>query len=288
MAEKYLTGRVYFKELPKIDDSMLVKNPILCGNRTDTKPAQKRRRAEEVYEQAGLPPPADFSALDSNLKFQLVRDLDRQTIQALCNVSVNFMQWCDGRIGGIPVWDRLIMWRYGPIIGARDADPLTRLRAHAYAHHLFQESGRDLLLVRKGITPWLGVLFRREDGSDVVVLDANKSANATRTMQRYIIVDTIGAHIALLQELHRNAANDPERESSYLERMGAAVGGDIFLRRAAVSNAVVRWDIISDELRTGLVTWIADLLRRGFEPAVELGVSNDVDLVRHAISDIKI
>lgn len=128
-------------------------------------------RAWQLAHAAGVPSSA-FDLMSSDLKFMAIRDLDRRSIQAMCNTSVAFMRFCDGRDGGIPVWLRISMYRYGPLINTKNSDPLTVLRAHAFLFGLTNDPSHYAYLnFPPGSTPLpLNYLVFNMDG-DFIQLD---------------------------------------------------------------------------------------------------------------------
>jgi hypothetical protein len=143
--------------------------PIGVKRGAEEDPGELRRRLEEeaarlgrTYEEmdrawqlahvAGVPTP-NFNLMTPEIKFMAIKDLDRRSIQAMCNTSVAFMRFCDGRDGGIPVWLRVSMYRYGPLLNTEQADPLTVLRAHAFLFAMIRDPSHYGFLRFRAGTP---------------------------------------------------------------------------------------------------------------------------------------
>ena len=128
------------------------------------------QRARAAFDQAGLPPPGNFALLDPQVQFELIKDLDRRSIQALCNASVYFARWCDGRIGGLSVWERILFYRYGEPINTVQSDPLTVLRAHALLYAMVDsERPRNEMVQIDAMTnlPTGGLVFRGSQSTGI-------------------------------------------------------------------------------------------------------------------------
>ena len=257
-------GNQQFSGKRQAADDLEAPNRNVRQARPDNQEARDRGRAVELYRRVGLP--RGFDRLDRYLKFQLMRDLDRRTIQHLCMTSSAFDRFCNGwnedyvRVEE-PIWDRLLVYRFGgPAIGAFQASPLNRLRAHMYMRFLLDVKTLVLESDENVDSTGLGTVYPR------LVYSLRRGDD--------VVLDIVQPDVAFfIHELRGRAVEEgvypaEPADATYLARQNAFRGGAYLAPDdplpGGVTRAVFRWRVGSPDGRAALVDWLGVLLEEGF------------------------